>query len=155
MTISTLKRKLDDQDDVDLFHSKSKRCKFNIQKELISEIIITTNTLDIMIKKPLISQQESIENISCEYESMVINHSSKPKDYISKSKVNEFTPKPKSLCEKKVMNKPTTCMKCKKKFFACSFNLSQGEDLQECYRQTVRSYLLERSLGLIRNPDNV
>ena len=103
MTISTLKRKLDDQDDVDLFHSKSKRCKFNIQKELISEIIITTNTLDIMIKKPLISQQESIENISCEYE----------------------------------------------------FNLSQGEDLQECCRQTVRSYLLERSLGLIRNPDNV
>ena len=108
-----------------------------------------------MIKKSLISQQRFIENISCKEESKVIKCTSKSrvKEYTSKSKVSKYTPESKSLCENKVTNKPTTCTKCKKKFYACSFILAEGEDHQECCQQTVRTYLLERSLGLIRKPD--
>ena len=110
--------------DVNPFQNvNKKRCKFELQHELIRGII--------MPKSPLRSSNILRKKVSL-----------RCKTSFPKSPLKHFVPD---------TIKPTSCMKCNNKFFICSFTLSEAEDLQECCRQTVRSYLLQRCIGLPRN----
>ena len=100
-----------------------KRSKFELQHELIRGII--------MPKSPLRSSHILRKKVSLRCKA-------------------SFPKSPLKLIVPDTM-KPTSCMKCNNKFFICSFTLSEAEDLQECCRQTVRSYLLQRCIGLPRN----
>ena len=112
--------------DVNPFQNvNQKRCKFELQHELIRGIIMPKPWTPIKSSKILRTKVSPRRKSSC-----------------PKSSLKHLVPE---------TMKPTSCMKCNNKFFICSFTLSEAEDLQECCRQTVRSYLLQRCIGLPRN----
>ena len=112
-------------------HSKIKNFKFQSQQVLIRNIMINCKDENIVIMEP-----GSIEKLSKE----------------QFPKIKESNHIPKLLFEFKSTNKPTICMICNSKFYACSFTLSEEKDLQDCCLQTLRSYHLQRRLCLVRNP---
>ena len=123
--------KVEFQQEVGETHSKIKNYKFHCQQFLIRNIMINCKDENIEIMQPV-----SIEKLSKE----------------QVPKIKEETHIPKLLFEFKSTNKPTICMICNSKFYACSFTLSEEKDLQDCCFQTLRSYLLQRRLCLVRNP---
>ena len=143
-----MKRQLDQIEDMELPHPK-KRCKFEFQHDI-------GETHSKIKNRKFQSQQVLNRNIiiNCVVENAVNRKTGSIEELSKKQfpKSIESTHIPKLLFEFRSTNKPTMCMKCNSKFYACSFTLLEEKDLQECCLQTLRSYLLQRRLCLVRNP---
>ena len=139
MTNLTLKRPFEDQDTIEAIHPKSKKYKLDHQQGLIRKVICLPKSWMSTPKNTIIKQEISQELTL------------RKEDTKSKAIIQ----KPKLKAAEIGMMKPKSCMKCNNQFYTCSFTLSETKDLQECCLQTVRCYLLQRSLGFLRNKTEI
>ena len=166
-----MKRHLEDQESIESAYPKSKRCKLEFQQNLIREILSPKacyRTVKNAFRKSLSSEQiimreeflitnsqlrdavTTTTNPTTIQNTPKLLPSSKNAERKHYSKFNPLFPKPLKAQGVTTTMKPTTCVKCSSKFFECSFTLCEAEGLQDCCRQTIRSYLLQRRLGPAR-----
>lgn len=124
------------QEDIEISPSQSKICKLKLQQKLIRKIIASPEAWATKIENTEVRHPLPVKKLL----------------KIEDHRIKEISPKTKMHSESRNLNKPTACMKCDSTFFACSFTLSESKDLQECCLQTIRGYLLQRRLCIVRNP---